>query len=96
MSDVMWYAASFSMDDSIAKLTFFKTDLDLVDQQNLLVSWIGTEIRSPVVIFFSSRVRILSMKLPTCEIDIELAWSTMEKGYPFIGSHEQLHEKISN
>lgn len=63
MSDVMWYTASFSMDDSIAKLTFFKTDLDLVDQQNLLVSWIGTEIRSPVVIFFSSRVRILSMKL---------------------------------
>lgn len=51
------------MDDSIAKLTFFKTDLDLLDQQNLLVSWIGTEIRSPVVIFFSSRVRILSMKL---------------------------------
>lgn len=51
------------MDDSIAKLTFFKTDLDLVDQQNLLVSWIGTENRSPVVIFFSSRVRILSMKL---------------------------------
>lgn len=51
------------MDDSIAKLTFFKTDLDLVDQQNLLVSWIGTEIRSPVVIFFSNRVRILSMKL---------------------------------
>ena len=83
------------MDDSIAKLTFFKTDLDLVDQQNLLVSWIGTEIRSPVVIFFLEPCTHIKYETLTCEIDIELAWSTMEKGYPFIGSHEQLHEKNS-
>lgn len=45
--------------------------------------------------FFLEPCTHIKYETLTCEIDIELAWSTMEKGYPFIGSHEQLHEKIS-